>query len=97
MKNIAALIMLTFWAVTGYYVGAAVAMNHNPAENKSEPVGVMVVEEEYGVVAAPDTQNQQPAAKNDSHNKNQKHDTKNQNPDNNGTFVEEIDEMETVE
>ncbi len=97
MKNIAALIMLTFLAVTGYYVGAAVAMNHTPGENQNEPTGVMVVEEEYGVVATPDGQNVPHTTKDNNHHKDQKHNMKNGKSNDGTMVVEEVDEMETVE
>ena len=97
MKNIAALIMLTFLAVTGYYVGAAVAMNHNPQHNQNEPAGVMVMEEEYDVVATPDTQNTKPMTKEHKNQRDQKHNMKNATSGSGTMVVEEVDEMETVE
>ena len=97
MKNIAALIMFTFLAVTAYYVGAAVAMNHNPNENKKEPSGVMVMEEEYDVVVTPDEQNQQATSKENKKNQDQKHDMKNHGTNDGTMVVEEVDEMETAE
>lgn len=97
MKNIAALVMLTFLAVTGYYVGAAVAMGHNPSEKQTEPSGVLVVEEEYGVVATPDNQKTQSTSAHDGQNNDKNHQMKNSNSDNGAMVVEEVDEMETVE
>ena len=55
MKNIVTIALFVFLAVVGYYVGVAVANDHNTMQ---EPTGVMVVEEEYDVIAVP--QNQQP-------------------------------------
>ena len=95
MKNIAALIMLTFLAVTGYYVGAAVAMNHNAGDTPNEPAGVMVIEEGYGVVANPDTQN--PKQSTDKTKQPQGNNAEGDNSDNDAIVVEEIDEMETAE
>lgn len=94
MKNIAALIMLTFLAVAGYYVGAAVAMNHNAGDTPNEPAGVMVIEEGYGVVANPDTQNQKQSTET---KQPQGNNAEGDNSDNDAIVVEEIDEMETAE
>ena len=55
MKKIVTLFMFTFLALTGYYVGVAVAQNNAENMNTNEPVGVMVVEEQYSVEATPDT------------------------------------------
>ena len=55
MKKIVTLFMFTFLALTGYYVGVAVAQNNTESMNANEPVGVMVVEEQYSVEATPDT------------------------------------------
>ena len=55
MKKIVTLFMFTFLALTGYYVGVAVAQNNAENMNASEPVGVMVVEEQYSIETTPDT------------------------------------------
>ena len=83
-------------AIAGYYVGAAVANDHNAA---NEPVGVMVVEEEYGMITVPE---KQPATK-DHHADKQEmmHQNHNSTGSNNGAnnaggvmVEEEISETE---
>ena len=49
MKKIVSLLVFTLLAVVGYYIGAAVAQNNNPATMQN-PDGVMVIEEEYDVL-----------------------------------------------
>ena len=49
MKKIVSLLVFTLLAVVGYYIGAAVAQNNNPAAMQN-PDGVMVIEEEYDVL-----------------------------------------------
>lgn len=101
MKNVATLVMLTFLAVTGYYVGVAVAMNNDSVSGVNEPSGVMVVEEEYGIVATPDTHDVKSVTENHKNNhanvEKQKHNMKNNHSNDETMVVEEVDETETVE
>lgn len=55
MKKVSALIVFTLLVAAGYYIGNAVAQNKVAPANSAND-GVMVIEEEYGVMA--------PAAKN---------------------------------
>ena len=89
MKKIVTLFMFTFLALTGYYVGVAVAQNNAEDMKASEPVGVMVVEEEYSVEATPDMTKEHDK---DKHAK----DTGNENNDTEAEVVEE-DVMEDDE
>ncbi|MBP3546874.1 MAG: hypothetical protein J6K16_07095 [Alphaproteobacteria bacterium] len=82
MKKIVTLFMFTFLALTGYYVGVAVAQNNAEEMKSSEPVGVMVVEEEYSVEATPDMTKEHDK---DEHAK----DTGNENDDTEAEVVEE--------
>lgn len=63
MKKIATLVMFTFLALTGYYVGAAVAQSYGTASQSAAEVaaqdkadnaadGVLIMEEEYDAVPA---------------------------------------------
>ena len=72
MKKIVTLFMFTFLALTGYYVGVAVAQNNAESMNANEPVGVMVVEEQYSVEATPDTEMKQDKKTADAKNNNEK-------------------------
>lgn len=51
MKKLSALIMFTLLATVGYYIGNAVAQNKNAQDAQTNGNGVLVVEEEYDVVA----------------------------------------------
>ncbi len=55
------------------------------------------MEEEYDVVATPDTQNTKPMTKEHKNQKDQKHNMKNATLGSGTMVVEEVDEMETVE
>ncbi len=82
MKKIATLVMFTFLALTGYYVGAAVAQSYGTASQSAAEVaaqdkadntadGVLIMEEEYDAVAVPAVMTPAEAAKAaDSKNKN---------------------------
>lgn len=50
MKKLSALIVFTLLATAGYYIGNAVAQNKNAQDSQANGNGVLVVEEEYGVV-----------------------------------------------
>ncbi|MBR1649068.1 MAG: hypothetical protein IJ689_05660 [Alphaproteobacteria bacterium] len=56
MKNVITFIMVTLLLVAGYYIGSAVA-NNSPDNTSANTPEVMVIEEEYGTVSIPDSQN----------------------------------------
>ena len=72
MKKIVTLFMFTFFALTGYYVGVAVAQNNAENMNTNEPVGVIVVEEQYSIEATPNTEMKQDKKTADAKNNNEK-------------------------
>lgn len=92
MKKIVTLFMFTFLALTGYYVGVAVAQNNTEDVSASEPVGVMVVEEQYSVEATPDTE----AMHNKKEHAKKTHDEKT-SPDTNDTTETEVVEEDVME
>ena len=95
MKKIITAAVFAFLAVIGYYIGSAVAgdsKNTNSATD--EPMGVMVVEEEYGVVTAP-----QAASQSDHNAKNHTsgHKTMNKNSATGGANSGEMSVEEEIE
>lgn len=87
--------VFTLLVVVGYYVGSAVAQNKNAqaSADSNAPDGVMVIEEEYGVITPVVDTSAQPAAAKEmkapatSTDKNQA--VKNNNNNSNGNMVEE--------
>ncbi len=112
MKKVATLVMFTFLAMTGYYVGAAVAQSYGSAAQSAAEVaaqdrdnvgnGVLIMEEEYGAAVSPAVQTPAEAVKAaNSKNKNMDRHPVNAaglNPSDNSVVVEEsVSEINTVD
>lgn len=111
MKKIATLVMFTFLAMTGYYVGAAVAQSYGTAAQSAAEVaaqdkdnagnGVLIMEEEYDAVVTPTVLTPAEAAKAaDNKNKNMDNSPVNAaglNPSDSSVVVEEsVSETQTA-
>jgi len=100
MKKIVTTSVFAFLAVIGYYIASAAAGDGKNANvSSNEPMGVMVVEEEYGIVTEPanaSTTNSKNHNSDKTHNEMHKATGKNHNTQNNGGMMveEEISETE---
>lgn len=98
MKKVITVGLFAFLAVIGYYIGNAVAQGKNNS-NSQEPVGVMVIEEEYDVVAPVSAESAAQHKESAKKMMQQKHhnNSSNQHNSSDGVMMEEtISETETA-